>query len=78
MTPKAVCLCSGGLDSTVAATKALNDGFEISIFHVLYGQKAEEREKRAIRGSVVVPWVGRNLIRKGTFRTRGTSARTSS
>lgn len=48
MRPKAVCLCSGGLDSTVAATKALEDGFVISIFHVLYGQKAEDREKRAI------------------------------
>lgn len=48
MRPKAVCLCSGGLDSTVAAAKALHDGFDIHIIHILYGQKAEEREKRAI------------------------------
>jgi len=48
MKPKAVCLCSGGLDSTVAAARALHDGFEIHIIHVLYGQKAERREKRAI------------------------------
>jgi 7-cyano-7-deazaguanine synthase len=48
MKPKAVCLSSGGLDSTVAAAKALHDGFDIHIIHVLYGQKAERREKRAI------------------------------
>jgi len=48
MRQKAVCLCSGGLDSTVAAAKAVNDGFDIHIIHILYGQKAEEREKRAI------------------------------
>jgi len=48
MRPKAVCLCSGGLDSTVAAAKAKHDGFEIDIIHILYGQKAENREKRAI------------------------------
>lgn len=47
MRPRAVCLCSGGLDSTVAAAKALDEGFDISIIHVLYGQKAERREKRA-------------------------------
>jgi 7-cyano-7-deazaguanine synthase len=48
MRQKAVCLCSGGLDSTVAATKALHEGFDIHIFHVLYGQKAEMSEKIAI------------------------------
>ncbi len=48
MSPKAVCLSSGGLDSTVAAAKAKDEGFEIHIFHVLYGQKAERREKRAV------------------------------
>jgi 7-cyano-7-deazaguanine synthase len=48
MSPKAVCLSSGGLDSTVAAAKAKHDGFEIHIIHILYGQKAEMREKRAI------------------------------
>jgi len=48
MRPKAVCLCSGGLDSTVAAAKARDEGFEIYIIHILYGQKAERREERAI------------------------------
>lgn len=48
MRPKAVCLSSGGLDSTVAAAKALHDGFDIHIIHVHYGQKAERREKKAI------------------------------
>ncbi|MHC1567496.1 MAG: 7-cyano-7-deazaguanine synthase QueC [Candidatus Syntropharchaeia archaeon] len=45
---KAVCVCSGGLDSTVAATIAKREGYEIYLFHVDYGQKAGEREKRAV------------------------------
>lgn len=72
MRPKAVCLCSGGLDSTVAATKALDDGFEVHIFHVLYGQKAEEREKMAIAevaealGAAEVRFATTDLFRKMT------------
>jgi 7-cyano-7-deazaguanine synthase len=46
--PKAVCLCSGGMDSTVAAAIAKRDGFEIYLFHVSYGQKAEKQELHAI------------------------------
>lgn len=46
--PKAVCLCSSGMDSTVAAGIAKQDGFEIYLFHVSYGQKAEKQELYAI------------------------------
>src|SRR5512136_61452 len=45
---KAVCLCSGGMDSTIAATMAKQAGYEIHLFHVNYGQKAEKKELEAI------------------------------
>lgn len=43
--PKAICLISGGLDSTVAAAWA-KEQFEIYGLHVGYGQKAAARERR--------------------------------
>lgn len=43
-TKKAVCLCSGGMDSTTAATIAKKAGYELYLFHVNYGQKAEKKE----------------------------------
>jgi len=45
---KAVCLCSGGLDSTVAAAVAKQNCQELHIFHVNYGQKAQAKELEAI------------------------------
>ena len=45
---KAVCLCSGGLDSTIAATIAKNQGYELYLFHVNYGQKAEKKELEVV------------------------------
>ena len=48
MTKKAVCVCSGGIDSTLAATIASNEGYELHLFHVSYGQRAEASEKEAI------------------------------
>ena len=44
----AVCVCSGGIDSTVAAAIASQEGYELHIFHASYGQRAEEREKEAV------------------------------
>lgn len=43
--PKAICLISGGLDSTVAAAWARAQ-FDICGLHVSYGQKAAVRERR--------------------------------
>ncbi|NYT01720.1 MAG: 7-cyano-7-deazaguanine synthase QueC [Methanosarcinales archaeon] len=45
---RAVCLCSGGLDSTIAATMAVRDGHELYMFHVNYGQKAEKKELEVV------------------------------
>ena len=46
---KAVCVCSGGLDSTVAATIAKREGYEIHIIHADYGQIAKDREYEAVK-----------------------------
>ena len=48
MTKKAVCVCSGGIDSTLAAAIASHEGYELHLFHVSYGQRAEASEKEAI------------------------------
>ncbi|MGB9902210.1 7-cyano-7-deazaguanine synthase QueC [Methanothrix sp.] len=45
---KTVCLCSGGLDSTVAATIARRSGMDVCLIHVSYGQQAERREIEAV------------------------------
>jgi len=49
MRKKAVCVCSGGLDSTVAATIARREGYELHLFHASYGQRAEKREREAVK-----------------------------
>lgn len=45
---KALVVCSGGLDSTVVATKAIRDGYDVTLLHFLYGCRAEEKEKVSI------------------------------
>ena len=54
-TKTAVCVCSGGIDSTVAATIATHEGYVLQFFHASYGQRAEAREKE------VVEKIARNL-----------------
>ncbi len=43
--PKAVCLLSGGMDSTVSAAWA-SQQYDVYALHVGYGQKAAARERR--------------------------------
>jgi 7-cyano-7-deazaguanine synthase len=45
----AIVLMSGGMDSTVCASWALKQGYEVCALHVHYGQKTQEREGRAFR-----------------------------
>lgn len=47
--PGAVVLISGGMDSCVCAELAARD-FDASALHVSYGQRTEERERRAFEG----------------------------
>ena len=43
----AVCLVSGGMDSCVTAAVASQEADELAFLHVSYGQRTEERERRA-------------------------------
>ena len=47
-TKPAVCVCSGGIDSTVTAAIASKEGYELHLFHASYGQRAEKSEKEAV------------------------------
>ena len=48
-TRKAICILSGGLDSTLASYIAKNDGYEIIAVHFNYGQRTQDRELKAFR-----------------------------
>ena len=43
----AVCLVSGGMDSCVTAAIAREENDELAFLHVSYGQRTEQRERRA-------------------------------
>lgn len=45
---RALVVCSGGLDSVVAATKMIRDGYEVELIHFKYGSRAEGPEWQAI------------------------------
>jgi len=49
MKKKAVCILSGGMDSTLASYLAKNDGYEIIALHFNYGQRTEHKELEAFR-----------------------------
>lgn len=44
---KAIVLASGGLDSCVTIACAINDGYDVSLLHIDYGQRTQEREHKA-------------------------------
>jgi len=46
---RAVCILSGGMDSTLASYIAKNDGNEIIAVHFNYGQRTEKKELEAFR-----------------------------
>ncbi len=43
----AVCLVSGGMDSCVTAAIARKENDELAFLHISYGQRTEQRERRA-------------------------------
>jgi len=49
MNKKAICILSGGMDSTLASYMAKNDGYEIIAVHFNYGQRTEHKELEAFR-----------------------------
>jgi 7-cyano-7-deazaguanine synthase len=46
---KALVVCSGGLDSVVAATKMVRDGYDVTLLHFRYGSRAGDPEYLAIK-----------------------------
>jgi 7-cyano-7-deazaguanine synthase len=48
-TKKAICILSGGMDSTLASYIAKKDGYEIIAVHFNYGQRTQNRELKAFR-----------------------------
>ena len=46
---KAVCILSGGMDSTLASYIAKNDGYEIIAVHYNYGQRTQDKELECFR-----------------------------
>ncbi|KAF5433811.1 7-cyano-7-deazaguanine synthase [Candidatus Methanophagaceae archaeon] len=61
MTKTAVCVCSGGIDSTVAAAIASQESYELHFFHASYGQRAEAREKDAVEA--IAAYLGVNNLK---------------
>lgn len=49
MKKKALCILSGGMDSTLASYIAKSEGYEIIALHFNYGQRTEKRELKAFR-----------------------------
>ncbi len=49
MNKKAVCILSGGMDSTCASYIAKNEGYDIIAVHFNYGQRTEKKELEAFR-----------------------------
>lgn len=46
---KAICILSGGMDSTLASYIAKNDGYDIIAVHFNYGQRTQNKELEAFR-----------------------------
>ena len=46
---RALVICSGGMDSVVAAAKMKDDGYKIELLHFQYGSRAETPEEAAIK-----------------------------
>ncbi len=44
---KAIVLVSGGMDSCVTAAMAIDENKEVAFLHISYGQRTEERERKA-------------------------------
>ena len=74
--PKAVVLLSGGMDSCVTAAIA-HETHRLALLHASYGQRTEERERRAFEEIADFYQVGERLVaRFDTFRQIGGSALT--
>lgn len=75
---KAVVLLSGGMDSCVCAALAARD-YDAAAMHVMYGQRTEERERRAFEAVCERLGIERRMVvRNEALRQIGGSALTDS
>jgi 7-cyano-7-deazaguanine synthase len=61
---KSLVVCSGGLDSVVAATMTKNKGVDVTLLHFTYGSRCQEKEIEAVHAVgkyLEVPVVIKNL-----------------
>lgn len=58
----AVCLVSGGMDSCVTAAIAHKENNELAFLHVSYGQRTEQRERRAFEALADFYQVDQRLV----------------
>ena len=58
----AVCLVSGGMDSCVTAAIAREENADLAFLHVSYGQRTQERERRAFEELADFYKVSRRLV----------------
>jgi 7-cyano-7-deazaguanine synthase len=73
---RAVVLLSGGMDSCVCAARAARD-YDAAALHVMYGQRTEERERRAFEAVCERLGIKRRMvIRNEALRQIGGSALT--
>ena len=76
---RAVISLSGGMDSTVTAAIAKQEGFELALLHADYGQRTEARERRAfheVADHYGVPAAQRLVVDFAGLRIIGGSALT--
>jgi len=65
---KALVICSGGMDSVVAAAQMIKYGYDIELIHFLYGSRAESPEVTAIQNVAIHFGVPSHFIPMGIYR----------
>ena len=75
MSKRAVCIMSGGMDSTLSAYMMKARGYEIIAVHFNYDQRTEGRELRAYRDIIEALGVGSRSTTRSTSAFSGRSAR---
>ena len=76
-TKKAICILSGGMDSTLISYLAKEDGYEIITLHFNYSQRTEHKELEAFRAvTQAIGAVNNYEIDIDFFKTIGASALT--
>lgn len=57
---RALVICSAGLDSTTAAKVMIDDGYDVALLHIKYGQRAAKREEESVKR--IAKFLGTELI----------------